>query len=242
MRPCAPGAVEFWTWYAVWLPAGLKASRAEEERSCSNAAAMFAAIDRWARSVQPALALQLLAARASVGPTAGRASLCSRAGGAELAGSGASLVSAQPEGACIPGLTRGSSTGITSSTLSGQAGHLAGSIASSRRSSSNTSRPGSRPGSHKAIGTCSRQQSAKQCSTPGGAAAIAARLAAGCCPEAPYRQLQLLRACYCWVLSHVELPRDCDLEAGADAVTWDVGRHLFGEQEQQVRLHEVSLG
>jgi hypothetical protein len=37
------------------------------------------------------------------------------------------------------------------------------------------------------------------------------------------------------------LPRDCDLEAGADAVTWDVGRHLFGEQEQQVRLHEVSL-
>jgi hypothetical protein len=70
---------------------------------------------------------------------------------------------------------------------------------------------------------------------------MAARLAAGCSKDAPWAQLQLARACYSWVVSHVQLPRGCDAEAGADLHTWDVGLHLFGEGEEQQLIHQVSL-
>jgi hypothetical protein len=175
---------------------------------------MFAAIDSWAQSIQPDLALQPLSA-----PTG-------------FLGVRTSSLPAQGSSAA-----RQSAGGQLTHALA--AAQLAGSSASSRRTSSVTS---SRPGSNEGARLSLRQQSAgsKQVpAQPAGAAAIAARLAAGCCPEAPYRQLQLLRGCYCWVLTHVQLPKDCDLEAGAELVTWDVGRHVFGERSKQVLLHEV---
>lgn len=195
--------------------AGLKVSQADEERSCSDAASMFAAIDSWAQSVQPDLALQPLSA-----PTG-------------FLGTRTSSLPAQ-----------GSSAGMLLAARQSAGGQLthaqpAGSNASSRRTSSAAS---SRPCSNEGARLSRRQHSAglKQMpAQPAGAAAIAARLAAGCSPEAPYRQLQLLRGCYCWVLTHVRLPRNCDLEAGAELVTWDVGRHVFGERSKQVLLHEV---
>jgi hypothetical protein len=71
-------------------------------------------------------------------------------------------------------------------------------------------------------------------------AALAARLAAGCSKDEPWAQLQLARACYSWVVSHVQLPRGCDAELGADVHTWDVGHHLFGEGEEPQLIHQVS--
>jgi hypothetical protein len=42
-------------------------------------------------------------------------------------------------------------------------------------------------------------------------------------------------------VSHVQLPRGCDAEAGADLHTWDVGQHLFGEDEEQQLIHQVRV-
>lgn len=160
---------------------------------------MFEAIDHWARTVPPSLALR--PASAATGLAGGRTSSLS-AGMQPLPPPRESASDRQAQG--------------------------------SRRGSTSSSRPSSQ-GSIR-----SRQHSAKVlAASPGGAPAVAARLAMGCCQEAPWRQLQLLRACYCWVLTHVHLPRDCSVEAGADLVTWDVGRHLFGEDAQQRLLHEV---
>lgn len=205
---------------AAALHAGLKVSKGSEERSSTDPSSMFAAIDGWAQSVQPSLALQPLAS-----PT----------------GFAAVRTSSLP--------TRASNTGLLSARQSAGGGQAqgaqpAGSNTSSRRTSSagRSSTGGSRPVSNEGA-RLSANLSAKQLpAQPGGAAAIAARLAAGCCPEAPYRQLQLLRACYCWVLTHVRLPRDCDMEAGVELVTWDVGRHVFGEGHKQALLQEVRTG
>ncbi|WIA19886.1 hypothetical protein OEZ85_005786 [Tetradesmus obliquus] len=59
--------------------------------------------------------------------------------------------------------------------------------------------------------------------------------------DEPWAQLQLARACYSWVVSHVQLPRGCDVESGADVHTWDVGLLFFGEEEEQQLLHQALL-
>lgn len=199
----------------IMCSSGLKASQGEEERCCADpAATLFEAVDRWAASVQPALALQPVFAAA-----------------ATAAGSAP----------CLAGMTAAGRT--TSLPALGQP--LAQHSASSSRRTSTTTTSSSRPSSN----DCrlrSRQQSAaaKACvstAPPGGIIAIAARLAAGCCPEAPYRQLQLLRVCWAWVLAHVQLPHDCDVGAGSDLVTSDVGRCLFVDSTQHnMRLQEVG--
>jgi hypothetical protein len=241
---------------AVLCHAGLKVSHADEERSCTDIAALFAAIDGWAQSVQPELALQplsntpgLRAART----TSLSANTVAAGLGAEpsTAGSSARQSTAghlQREGtACaeLPWCGAATRTGSAARISNSSAGRISNSAG--RISNSSAGRISSSGSEHAYI----RQQSAKQqkppaalaakqpLAQPGGIAAIAARLAAGCCPEAPYRQLQLLRASHSWVLKFVQLPRECDLEAGADLVTWDVGRHVFGEQEREVLLHEV---
>jgi len=172
---------------------------------------MFEAIDHWARTVPPSLALR--PASAATGLIGGRTSSLP-AGMQPLP---------PPRESASGRQAQGSRRGSTSTSTSHPS--------SSRPSSSRPSSQGS---------VRSRQHSAKVlAASPGGAPAVAARLAVGCCQEAPWRQLQLLRACYCWVLTHVHLPRDCSVEAGADLVTWDVGRHLFGEDAQHRLLHEV---
>jgi hypothetical protein len=180
---------------------------------------MFAAIDSWAQSIQPDLALQPLSAPAG------------------FIGTRTSSLPAQGSSADNVLAARQSAGGQLTHALA--AAQPAGSSASSRRTSSVAS---SRPSSNEGARLSLRQKSAgltEVQAQPAGAAAIADRLAAGCCQEAPYRQLQLLRGCYCWVLTHVQLLKDCDLEAGAELVTWDVGRHVFGERNKQVLLHEV---
>jgi hypothetical protein len=211
------------------LSAGLKASRAEEECSSTDTASMFDAIDSWAKSVRPSLALVPVSALSTTGLTAaGRAS--------SLAGrvSSAGLPSAQQSAA---GANRVAARADGSSASSRR---VSSSGCGSRRSSSAAgTRPGSIEGGRLSAASLWQQYGSEPSVQPCGIAAIAARLAAGCCPEAPFRQLQLLRACYCWVLTHVQLPKDCDLAAGPEAVTCDVGRHVFGEQDKQVLLHEV---
>lgn len=135
---------------------------------------------------------------------------------------------------------------LSSSALAAGSGAAAAGLLSAEASSSSAARQvpealagtaHSRLSQKYASGSVSRASSAN--SRLVGVPAIAAKLAAGCSKSAPWSQLQLARACYGWVVQHVKLPCGCSSEAGADLVTWDVGLHLFGEEEQQIQWHQV---
>jgi hypothetical protein len=192
---------------------------------------MLDTMSQWAKSVPPALALQPAAL-----PAAG-ASLS----GVRLSASQAAASTAPPQWQHIRRTSSASSSGGGSSHGEGSRhGSVAGAAAAgfeSRSSSANSSGGGG--GGHLSCAQGSRRVSASVLAAAGGVPAIASRLAAGCCKEAPFRELQRLQACYCWVLAHIQVPHGaCSEEAGADAVTWDSGLPLFtgGQAHEETQL------
>lgn len=191
---------------------------------------MFEAIDAWARAIPPSIAL-LAANTAAV--TAAEVQTA-------ISNSDEALVPADPR-------SHSSSSSLRSSTAGTPRCSSAMRKTSANAATGAAGAAAAGTASAVAAGTARASSATSRTSVAGldastGAAAVAARLAAGCCKDEPWAQLQLARACYSWVVAHVQLPCGCSAEAGADAVTWDVGLHLFGEDEQQQLLHEVATG
>lgn len=181
---------------------------------------MFEAIDAWARSIPPSVALLAASIAGQACPGAASAAACSGSGvAAGVAGAVARSISSSSSRA-------GSASAVPAATRS-RAGSVTPTAAAPTAARSSSAR-------NRVSAT------AADAAPPSAVAALAARLAAGCSKDEPWAQLQLARACYSWVVSHVQLPRGCDVESGADVHTWDVGLLFFGEEEEQQLLHQVS--